>query len=419
MNKSHTPFKLQLRFDTELEETYKAYSTQNDKVYIRYAFLLFATLFGLFSFTDYLLVPQWFSLFFAIRFYVVIPTFLITIGLTFHPNFHVWKHHLILLNFLMGGISICIMLLLEPLNIVYYGGLFLVLTSGYFMLHLPTMFAIFAGSTILFVFMSGILLTHQVNAFIISATLFLIAENIIGSFGAYQLERLKRNEFLHIHHLNLEQDHLYHTVHEKTEEISVAQISTIRALANLVESRDKETGEHLDRVGELCYKITEALPIQQFKSAHEKSKFSHAIKHASALHDIGKVGITDIILNKPGKLTQDEFNHMKIHTQIGSNTLKKLHEQYPKNYLVKLGIEITQWHHERFDGSGYPDGLVGLDIPLSARIMAIVDVYDALISVRPYKPAFTHEHALSIIMAESGKHFDPALVDIFCNLFED
>jgi HD-GYP domain-containing protein (c-di-GMP phosphodiesterase class II) len=407
-----------LKFEYELEEKYKAYSTNNDTMYIRYAFLLFTILYGLFCITDYILVPQWFSLFFAIRFYVVIPLFLLTIGLTFHPNYYIWKQPLILFNLLVGGISISVMLVLEPLNVIYYGGLFLVLTSGYFMLHLRTIYAIFGGFTMLLTFIVGVLLRGQMNVVIFSATLFLIAENLVGSFGAFQLERLKRSEFLHIHSLNLEQTQLHHTVHEKSEEISVAQISTIRALANLVESRDKETGDHLDRVGTLCFKITEALPIHYFLSEQEKSEFCQAIEHASTLHDIGKVGITDSILNKPGPLTEAEFDLMKIHTEIGSNTLKKLHEQYPKNYLVKLGIEITQYHHEHFDGNGYPEGLKGFEIPLSARIMAIVDVYDALISIRPYKPAFTHDHAIDIIMSESGKHFDPDLVLIFCRLFE-
>lgn len=286
------------------------------------------------------------------------------------------------------------------------------------MLHLPTSYAVLGGTSILSVFIIGVLITHQMNVVVFSASLFLVAENLLGSLGAYQLERLKRSEFLHIQNLSIEHNQLHHKVHEKTEEIFISQISTIRALANLVESRDKETGEHIDRVGTLCYKMTKALPIILFESESKKDKFSRAMEHASALHDIGKVGISDAILNKPGPLNHEEFEQMKTHTIIGSNTLNKLHEQYPKNYLVKLGIEITHYHHEHFDGNGYPEGLAGFDIPLSARIMAIVDVYDALISIRPYKSSYTHEHAIEIIKSESGKHFDPDLVDIFCGLFE-
>lgn len=150
-----------------------------------------------------------------------------------------------LYNYFIGGMGICIMLIIEPLNIIYYGGLFLVFTSGYFMLHLTTLYAILGGFSVLFLFVFGILFTGNMNLTVFSATLFLIAENLIGSIGAYQLDRFKRNEFLNVRDLNLEQEVLHTTVNEKIEEISVAQISTISGLAKLAESRDKETGGHI------------------------------------------------------------------------------------------------------------------------------------------------------------------------------
>jgi putative two-component system response regulator len=205
-------------------------------------------------------------------------------------------------------------------------------------------------------------------------------------------------------------------VKEKTEEISKAQISTINALAILSESRDRETGEHIERVGILCYKLASRLPLSYFKNQEEKEYFCSTIRLASALHDIGKVGIEDAILNKPGSLSYEEMERMKKHTTIGSETLEKLLKQYPNNYFVKLGNEITRYHHEHWNGKGYPDGLSGLSIPLSARIMAIVDVYDALISKRPYKEAFTHELAMRIIIQDAGSHFDPDLVKYFCEI---
>lgn len=130
------------------------------------------------------------------------------------------------------------------------------------------------------------------------------------------------------------------------------------------------------------------------------------------------MGISDAILNKPGPLNEEEIRIMQTHSQIGSATLAKLNEQYPKNFLIKLGMEITHYHHERWDGSGYPVGLKGEEIPLSARIMAIADVYDALVSKRPYKPPFPHEQAIDIILAEAGKHFDPSIVPYFVALFD-
>jgi putative two-component system response regulator len=134
---------------------------------------------------------------------------------------------------------------------------------------------------------------------------------------------------------------------------------------------------------------------------------------ASPLHDIGKVGIRDEILLKPGKLTPEEFEEMKLHTTIGANTLEEAYQQYPGNYFIEIGIDIAKFHHEKWDGNGYPEGLSGEDIPLSARIMALVDVYDALRSKRIYKEAFSHKKSCEIIFSERGKQFDPQIVDVF------
>jgi len=131
------------------------------------------------------------------------------------------------------------------------------------------------------------------------------------------------------------------------------------------------------------------------------------------LHDIGKVGIPDSILLKPGKLSAEEYEMMKKHTIIGADTLAEVRDKYPDNRFLKLGISIARYHHERWDGTGYPEGLSGTAIPLSARIMAIVDVYDALRSNRVYKEAYSHEESLSIIKEGRNKHFDPVIVDVF------
>ncbi len=141
--------------------------------------------------------------------------------------------------------------------------------------------------------------------------------------------------------------------------------------------------------------------------------------HASPLHDIGKVGIADTILLKPGKLTPEEFEIMKQHTVIGAQTLEAASERYPRNTFINMGVAIARSHHEKWDGSGYPDGLTGDTIPLEARIMAVADVYDALRSKRCYKDAFTHEKSREIILAGSGKHFDPVLVDAFITLEQE
>lgn len=408
-----------LKFEAELEEKYKIYISNRDKKYIRIAFIFFTFLYALFSWSDYILVPQWFPLFFAIRFYVVVPILLFTIAFTFHPLYYRYKQLLLFINLVVAGMGISIMLVAEPLNIIYYGGLFLVFTSGYFMLNLNFVNATWGGLIILGFFISCTIGTHGFSIVVLNAFLFLFAENLIGALGAFQIERYRRNEFLNIHNLSKEQIQLNQMVDDKIEEILTAQISTIIALAKLAESRDQETGEHIERVGGLCFSIAEALPMDYFNSETDKKEFCDTIHYASVLHDIGKVGISDAILNKPGPLTDAEFEIMRTHSQIGSGTLASLHTQYPNNFFVKLGIQITQSHHERWDGTGYPDGLKERAIPLSARIMAIADVYDALVSKRPYKPAFPHQRAIEIIKEEAGTHFDPELVRIFLDIFEN
>jgi putative two-component system response regulator len=202
-------------------------------------------------------------------------------------------------------------------------------------------------------------------------------------------------------------------VREKVREISESQLATILALSKLAESRDDVTGKHIERSRSYCRLL--ALCLREDPRFRETvtDEFVENIYHAAPLHDIGKVGIPDRILLKPGKLTPEEFRIMKTHTTIGSRTLERVLEEYPGNGLVKMGITLTRYHHEKWDGSGYPDGLSGEDIPLGGRIMALADVYDALRSNRPYKEAFSHEKSVGIILSGKGSHFDPAVVDAF------
>jgi putative two-component system response regulator len=202
-------------------------------------------------------------------------------------------------------------------------------------------------------------------------------------------------------------------VKEKVKEISDSQLATIHALSKLAESRDDDTGEHIERTQSTCRMLAEALARDPRYEARIDQLFVENLFHASPLHDVGKVGIVDSILLKPGALTREEFEIMKTHASIGANTLMVVHNKYPKNTFLKMGIAIARSHHERWDGSGYPDGLAGERIPLSARIMAVADVYDALRSRRPYKPAFAHDRCVKIISEGSGRHFDPGVVDAF------
>ncbi len=202
-------------------------------------------------------------------------------------------------------------------------------------------------------------------------------------------------------------------VQEKVQEITESQMATIFAMAKLAESRDNETGDHLKRIQIFCRLMAEKLSVREEYRGQINDSFIDNLQKASPLHDIGKVGIRDAILLKPGKLTESEFEEMKKHTTIGADTLKEVYAKYPDNHFMEIGIAVAQSHHEKLDGSGYPEGLAGEEIPLSARIMALVDVYDALRSKRVYKEAFPFERTCEIIFEGRGKHFDPTMVDIF------
>lgn len=206
---------------------------------------------------------------------------------------------------------------------------------------------------------------------------------------------------------------LEEAVEEKVKEISSSQMATIYALVKLSESRDDETGAHIERTASFCRLLAQKAQAVPEYAHMITDKFIETIFNASPLHDIGKVGISDSILLKPGRLTPQEFEIMKTHVQIGYETLSKVGQQYNKNQFLTMGMDIALYHHEKWDGTGYNKGLKGSEIPLAARIMAIADVYDALRSKRVYKEAYSHERSMEIIRTSKGSHFDPVLVDVF------
>ncbi len=187
----------------------------------------------------------------------------------------------------------------------------------------------------------------------------------------------------------------------------------IFAMAKLAESRDTDTGSHLERVRSYCRVLTDDLAAHPTFQREINTEFAHLIYLTSPLHDIGKVGIPDCVLLKAGKLSAHEFEIMKTHTTLGAATLDAALRAFPGVKFLQMARDIAATHHERFDGSGYPAGLKGHDIPLSGRIVAIADVYDALTSKRVYKVAFSHETARSTIFEGAGSHFDPDIVEAF------
>jgi putative two-component system response regulator len=182
---------------------------------------------------------------------------------------------------------------------------------------------------------------------------------------------------------------------------------TIFSLAQLAESRDQETGAHVDRLREYCRVLAEHLLQQEKYNDVVDGDFVELLYMTSPLHDIGKVSVPDEILLKAGPLTEAEFNIMKQHSVAGSMTLQSAIYAYPEAKYLYMARDIARSHHERFDGTGYPDGLVGQEIPLCGRIVALADVYDALTTKHVYKPAFTHAKAHQIICEGIGTQFDP------------
>ena len=211
---------------------------------------------------------------------------------------------------------------------------------------------------------------------------------------------------------------LYETVDAQSRMLIDSRDLVVFALANLADSRDPETGAHLERIREYCRILAEHLGAEGPYADQIDATFIDQVYQASPLHDIGKVGIPDAILLKPGRLSEREFDLMKQHSLIGTQALQEVAGRGGQSGFLDMAIEIARDHHERWDGSGYPHGLSGLDIPLAARIAALADVFDALTSVRVYKAAFTMEVARSMIENDSGTHFDPVIVAAFTACFD-
>ena len=205
----------------------------------------------------------------------------------------------------------------------------------------------------------------------------------------------------------------------RTSEVVATRDLAIFALAKLAESRDPETGEHLDRMRNYSRILAEELHREGPYRDQIDAAFVDNIYRSSPLHDIGKVGIPDAILLKPARLTKDEFEVMKTHTTIGASALEEAERHHQCADFLAMAIEIARHHHERFDGRGYPSGLAGEKIPLAARIVALADVYDALTSARVYKPAYDADVARRMIEEEDGRQFDPAVVTAFRTRYDD
>ena len=219
-------------------------------------------------------------------------------------------------------------------------------------------------------------------------------------------------------HLELKQhqDHLEQLVRERTRRLELTQAVTIESLATLAEYRDPETGGHIKRTQNYVKVLAKKLKEHPRFRDELSDEVIELLYMSAPLHDLGKIAVPDHILQKAGKLTDEEFGEMKKHTNYGHDALWITEQKLGENSFLRYAREIAYTHQEKWDGSGYPTGLKGDEIPISGRLMAIADVYDALISKRVYKPPFSHEKAVQIIMEGKGRHFDADIVDAFVEL---
>lgn len=392
--------------------------TKDTISFIRKTMYVSTFLYALFGILDYIQYPEYLSYFLAIRFLIVIPFCILLIIFSYSSLFVKYHQFFLYLIFVVAAVGIVFMIFkIEGIN-YYYSGLFLVFSIGFHILRLKWIYSLSAFFTVMSVFVVGGLYYDFIT---IEETFvygfFYLSFAILGVFGgifndsfvsSQKYSELKSKEI---------QNRLQKEINENLNKINHSHEATIISIATLAESRDNLTGEHLNRVGLLAYSLSKRIPDRIFEQNDViKDHFIKSIKLASVLHDIGKISVPDNILNKPGKLTKAEFEIIKTHTTVGADTLESIQAKNASNTLVSLGIEIAKYHHEKWDGSGYPEGLSGNSIPLSARIVAIIDVYDALISKRPYKEKFSKEKSLQILRDGSGKHFDPELVSLFIEI---
>lgn len=201
-----------------------------------------------------------------------------------------------------------------------------------------------------------------------------------------------------------------------TKELLLTRDAVVFGLAKLAESRDNDTGMHLERIALYSTRLAAAMRRHPRYRDIVNANFVSNIGVSSALHDIGKVGVEDSILLKPARLTHEEHFRIQTHTQLGGECIRQIERRLGGSNFLEMAREIALYHHERWDGRGYPAGLAGEEIPLAARIVAIADVYDALRVKRVYKESKPHEECVRIIREDAGQHFDPNLVEVFLSI---
>lgn len=232
--------------------------------------------------------------------------------------------------------------------------------------------------------------------------------DFMGDFSSAFNEMIKQ--------LELRTNHLQEMIDKKTKSVVELKNAILKTMAELVEHRDNITGGHIERTQRYLSILLDELLTHNLYTEEISSWDMKLVLQSAQLHDVGKIAIKDNILQKPGKLTAEEFEEIKAHTIFGEKIIENIKKNTTEDAFLEHARIFAVTHHEKWDGNGYPRGLKGKAIPLEGRLMAIPDVYDALVSDRPYKKAFTHEESVDIISNSRATHFDPALVDIFLGI---
>ncbi|MCU0578499.1 MAG: HD domain-containing protein [Desulfobacterota bacterium] len=401
--------------------------------------LLGVFLVPLFSFLDFLLYPEQGQLFLMYRLIASCGCLLLWL-INRLKNLGDRSFYLGLAAFyLVGGVILLMILVLDSFSTPYYAGLNLVFI-GFGLLVPARTRRLFLHILILYgVYLILVLFRHwpAYNFTFLANNMFVLATLIIALVGAKTNMRLRRREYrlridlervqelLRAHSASLEvlvdskQKDLLQKVRQLEEQQEIqqrTQRATIFGLAKLADSRDKYTGEHLDRMRAYCREIARELGRDPRYRQRVDPLFVDNLAESCTLHDLGKVAIPDAVLLKPGPLTPEEYETIKRHTSIGGEALRDMDEKLGQASFIQMGREIALYHHERFDGRGYPQGIRGEAIPLSALIVAVADTYDALTAERCYQPGRSHAEAVDIITRERGAQFHPDVVDAFLRI---
>ncbi|MBQ3669919.1 MAG: HD domain-containing protein [Treponema sp.] len=253
-------------------------------------------------------------------------------------------------------------------------------------------------------------------AILLIVMIFLCVMNIRVNYDARKYTNFLEENTQGLEHQIIDQ---WNMLNDKNHDLLSMQESVIEGMATIIEYRDVNTGMHVQKTKRYVQMLTNYLFEHKLHTDEVDERFISIIGNAAAMHDIGKIAISDRILNKPGKFTDEEFEIMKNHTVLGAGIVRQIFEHRIDDDMLRMCIDVVQYHHEKWNGSGYPFGLEGTDIPLSARIMAIADVFDACVSRRVYKDKIPVEEVFEIIKKDAGTHFDPELASIFISMKDD